>query len=273
MLAARLVAVIAERFEAEHAHHRLAAALQAFGIDQAAHIRGLEIGRLLVDEQHQPDAQGRFAAQIGEQPGQLDHRRGAGGVVVGAGRIKSAVIMRADDERLRGGCGRIDHHLDIPFASVHAERLAVDGIAQIGQGILDMQRGQFERGRMLDIVRLAADRADMGFEIGCDLALPGVERGQGAGMGTARHGGHPEDGGDGESDEDQQRDRTTEDARSGRAGGEGFGRFGRHYFPQPSSTQMVASLSRSLALAMTMSFRITATSATMGFLPLATRRL
>ena len=43
------------------------------------------------------------ALQVAQQPRELQHGRGAAGIVVGAGRVLGAVVMRADHDDLRIG--------------------------------------------------------------------------------------------------------------------------------------------------------------------------
>ena len=51
---------------------------------QAAHVLGLEVGRLLIDEENEPDAPRAGAGAVAKEPGRLDHGGHAAAVVVGA---------------------------------------------------------------------------------------------------------------------------------------------------------------------------------------------
>ena len=102
-LAARCVRIEAERFKAIHPDHALAARRQRARILQAAHLGALEIRRLLIDEQHQADALLCLAFQVGKQVCQFEHARDAAAIVVGSGRARHAVIVRADHDHVGVG--------------------------------------------------------------------------------------------------------------------------------------------------------------------------
>ncbi len=75
---------------------------------QAPHVLGLEVGRLLVDEQDQADAPGRLALKVGEQAREFDHGRRAAGIVVRARAAQHAVVVGADHDGfgiMRAGSG------------------------------------------------------------------------------------------------------------------------------------------------------------------------
>src|SRR3954449_11136461 len=113
MLAAGRLAVEAQGFERDHALEALARALKRPRIDEAPHRFGLEEGRLLVDEQDEAEAKARAAAQRSEAARQIEERRRAGRVVVGARSCAGAVVMGADPQGRRAGAGGLDDDLDV----------------------------------------------------------------------------------------------------------------------------------------------------------------
>ena len=103
MLAPWRVGIKADGFQAIHCHNAVPARGEGPRVMQASHVGGLEIGRLLVDEQHKPNPFLSSAFQIGEETCQFEHGCDAAGIVVGARRALRAVVMRADDKNVRVG--------------------------------------------------------------------------------------------------------------------------------------------------------------------------
>ncbi len=73
------------------------------GVDQASHLRCLEIGRLLVDEGD--ETQGLTRLFICKTAGQRENGRHTAAIVICPGRAKNGIIMSADDDDLRRGPG------------------------------------------------------------------------------------------------------------------------------------------------------------------------
>src|SRR5215472_6944039 len=77
----------------------------------AAHLSGAKERRFLVDEQHEaPSASRRPAAECARQ---LDQRRDAGAVVVGARRAVHRIVMRTDDDDVAGTCATLQLNDDV----------------------------------------------------------------------------------------------------------------------------------------------------------------
>ncbi len=137
--------------------------MQRLGEAIAAHVGRAVVGRLLVDEQDEPQT------LVGErhvlqQTRELEHRGRAAAVVVGAGGIVGRIVMGADDEarRCRGGAGRRQLDGDV------AHRLAADVvdlrlrlIAERFQLALDVGGGTLQLGVVRDVVRHAGDGFDV----------------------------------------------------------------------------------------------------------------
>src|SRR4029077_1252792 len=98
-LAVRLTRIAADGLERVHRHYALVPRGERAGIVEAAHGLGPEIGPLLVDEQYQADALA-VAGEAAQESRELEDRRHAAGIVVGAGRPARAVVMRADNDHL-----------------------------------------------------------------------------------------------------------------------------------------------------------------------------
>ena len=77
----------------------LSPALSRPGIDEAAHVVGLEERRLLVDERD--EAEGPRLGTSGKPPRELEQRRDAGAVVVRPGTARNRVVVAAKEDDLR----------------------------------------------------------------------------------------------------------------------------------------------------------------------------
>ena len=158
LLAARRIRKIADGFERDHRHDWLAALGQQPGIAVAAHAGGLEVGRLLVHEQHQPQPRVR-GAQVFQEPGQFQNGRGAGPVVVGARRIVYRIVVRANHDGfcIRPAFRRLDGAFQIANgAARHFVGLRDNAIARRLQRSLDVLRRLFEAGVMRGSPAMAA---------------------------------------------------------------------------------------------------------------------
>ena len=165
---------------------------QKLGVAVAAHVRRLEVGRLLVDEQDEADPLVAGVAQVGQQAGQFEHGRRPAAVVVGARRVLVGVVVRADHDGLGAGirAGRLDDSLDVADRAVFdlvdlRHRL----IAERLQRLLDIARGFFQLVIVIDIVRLAGDGADVGRKARRGRLLGVARRRQGALVRLAGYGG------------------------------------------------------------------------------------
>ena len=98
-LGMRHVRKISDRFQANHGGYLIAARLASASVNKTSHLLCQKVRRLLVRKRNK--AQSVLQRSTGKAPRQSERCSHAGAVVVGAGRAKHRVVMRADQKNVR----------------------------------------------------------------------------------------------------------------------------------------------------------------------------
>src|SRR5438067_46293 len=171
VLAARRVAVIAEHLERKHRCYFLARRIGARRIGVAAHLVALEVRHLLVGKGDEACRQSHAR--------KLDQHRDAGRIVVGAGRARHSVVVRAHDDGAGTG-------LDVAHGAAAALERLLAKLAELGR---DIARRAIE----IAIPLAGGERGDMRAQALRERALLRREF-ERAAIGAARHGEHVVEG-------------------------------------------------------------------------------
>src|SRR6266571_2828526 len=95
---ARRIGIITDGLEADHGGNLVAARFAAAGVNVAAHLRALKVGRLFI---HKCDeAQSRRCRSSSEPSREGEQRRDSAAVVVCAGTTENRIVVRADEHDL-----------------------------------------------------------------------------------------------------------------------------------------------------------------------------
>ena len=165
LLAASLIAVIANRFETEHRDNPFAA-LPAFArVDEAAHLRSAVEWRLFVDEGDEADRSLRPGA--GKSPRQSKHGRDAAAVVVRCRTAWHGIVVGSDDDNLlrTGPAGNLDFQIVADLAT-NLEAEPADIIACFRERGLD-PRSRLDQARIHEHIAIAdfvRNHADVALE-------------------------------------------------------------------------------------------------------------
>src|SRR5713226_5376277 len=108
-LRSRRIGKIADRFQADHGGDLIAASFATSGVNETAHLRCLEVGRLFVHERDEAQCLRRLF--FGKTTREREHSSYSAAIVVCARRTKDRIVMRTDENDLRGGAPNF--HLDV----------------------------------------------------------------------------------------------------------------------------------------------------------------
>src|SRR5438874_1303950 len=108
-LRSRRVRKIPDRFKTNHSGDLVAANFATSRVNETAHLRCLEVGRLFVHERD--EAQRARCRSCGEMPRQCQQRSHSASVVVRTRRTDHRIVMCADENDLRGSA--LNFRLDV----------------------------------------------------------------------------------------------------------------------------------------------------------------
>jgi len=154
-LAPRVVAVVPDHLEHDHEPHLAVSGDQRLHVLEAAHRLGAEVGQLFERERDELDRLRRWMRA--EQPRELQKPGDTACVVIRAGCVAVAVVMRADHEH--GPMRRAEMHDDVAVVgAVHYELLFFGRATRSLEGRQDVVRGRIEMGVLVEAPRVQRDR-------------------------------------------------------------------------------------------------------------------